>query len=346
MLSYIAWLIFIVLVGVTISAFIAERPGAGTVAGIFATLGLVFVVFTGAVVIVEPNTRSIGINRSNGNTWEMGPGLHVIPLVFGTEVGYSTIQQQINWTDENPQASPTSKTFFGRTSDGQEFVVDSTLSFQVRPECIRQIYANFGDSRSHVSQMANQWREDIYNIINARSASELQSSEEGSIYDLMAADAEPLLQDRIQEQQFCVNLLNIGFRNLEFNEQYAAAIEAVGVAQQQEIAAVSQAAAERTRAGGQADAILIVAEAEAEQARLLGEANYAVCSANGALPPTTSLQDCVSRLSVASVLARSGNAIFVDNGMESNLDVGERGASIQLLPTATPSPSATEEAGG
>ena len=205
-----------------------ERPPLRFPAGIFSggdgsswlprvlAIGVVAVVLvvlaTNFFVYVEPGHVGIVIHRMGGGIDKdpLGPGLHVRnPLATAIEE-YPVYMQTLVLTRESQEGSPNNEEINVNSSEGQPVSLDVSMSFELNPALVPQLYATFRTDimtvqRTYVRQAIRQalqevvGGEEIAAIIGPKKAQAV-------------ARAEGLLAQRlapygIQVKQFTINEL-------------------------------------------------------------------------------------------------------------------------------------------
>jgi regulator of protease activity HflC (stomatin/prohibitin superfamily) len=231
-------------------------------------LGLLFSVISQGIVIVEPTQVAVTINTISGAIDEpRGGGTHIIiPIVQRVAVFYPITQQEYTMAAaETEGAQRGDDSVEARTSDGQSVSLDITVFFRVIPEEAGELYRTWPENylnsfvrpttRSIVREVVSQYTaEDIYSTARVQLGNDMQD----------------VMTDRFAQEHLEVSDLQV--RNIDFSDEFTAAIEAKVVAEQQVEQAAREAERRRTEARGLADAEITRAEGDRQAAILRAQA--------------------------------------------------------------------------
>ena len=222
-----------------------------------------------ALVFIEPQEVGVVVSLFSPNGYRASPfrsGLHwIIPLAEEVHTFPIYWQTYTMAAKPNEGAVKGDDSIAGRTSDGQEVLIDCSIIFQINPEESPRIYVEWQDRyiedlirpliRGLVRSYVSQYKVDE---VNSSKRMDLES-------DLSAQLKIDLREKGIVMDRFLL-------RNISFSTEYAAAVERKQVAQQDSLAKHYEAIQIQQLAEGQAAKIILQAEAEAKAINMMGEA--------------------------------------------------------------------------
>ena len=278
----------LVLAGYNASRGHRPRPGIILlVIGI--TGGILLTVLNFGLVLVQPDERAVvfrQIGRGPALLPEpLQPGLNwIIPFV-DTAIPYSVARQNVTMTGSAAEGGTQAGVLSGvrgRSSDGQEVLVDVTVLYIINETRVNDIHQNWKRTYEE-SFIVAQTRSVLRDNIDDFTAEEIFSGARTEVQ----TNTGDILQPKFAEEGFI--LIDVLIRDVTFSPEFADSIErkqiaeqeanrAVFLVQQQEqeaaravVEAQGLADAVAIRAEGDAIAIITIAAAEAEGLRLINE---------------------------------------------------------------------------
>jgi regulator of protease activity HflC (stomatin/prohibitin superfamily) len=269
-LATFSWLLVVGVIALAVVRATRAKPMKGAVS---ITIGmivfsLVLTTVSAGLVFIQPDERGVVISAVSPKGYRdqtLQPGLRwVIP--FAENVRLYSISRQTYTMSVAPAEGQVQgdDSIRARTKDGQEVNVDASVIFSIDPNKIIQMHIEWQDryqdavvrplARGVIRDLASQYA--IEEIVSSKRAEMVQK-----ITDEMST--------KLGEN----NLILIDFilRDIHFTEQYAAAVEAKQIAEQQALQAQfvveqkkQEAEQARQTAQGQADAVVIQAKGAAE----------------------------------------------------------------------------------
>ena len=269
-LATFSWLLVVGVIALAVVRATRAKPMKGAVS---ITIGmivfsLVLTTVSAGLVFIQPDERGVVISAVSPKGYRdqtLQPGLRwVIP--FAENVRLYSISRQTYTMSVAPAEGQVQgdDSIRARTKDGQEVNVDASVIFSIDPNKIIQMHIEWQDryqdavvrplARGVIRDLASQYA--IEEIVSSKRAEMVQK-----ITDEMST--------KLGEN----NLILIDFilRDIHFTEQYAAAVEAKQIAEQNALQAEyvvqqkkQEAEQARQTAQGQADATVIQAKGAAE----------------------------------------------------------------------------------
>ncbi|MCJ7585006.1 MAG: prohibitin family protein [Anaerolineales bacterium] len=269
-LATFSWLLVVGVIALAVVRATRAKPMKGAVS---ITIGmivfsLVLTTVSAGLVFIQPDERGVVVSAVSPKGYRdqtLQPGLRwVIP--FAENVRLYSISRQTYTMSVAPAEGQIQgdDSIRARTKDGQEVNVDASVIYSIDPNKIIQMHIEWQDryqdavvrplARGVIRDLASQYA--IEEIVSSKRAEMVQK-----ITDEMST--------KLGEN----NLILIDFilRDIHFTEQYAAAVEAKQIAEQQALQAQfvveqkkQEAEQARQTAQGQADAVVIQAKGAAE----------------------------------------------------------------------------------
>ncbi|MFH1908602.1 MAG: prohibitin family protein, partial [Chloroflexota bacterium] len=269
-LASFSWLLVVGVIGLAVVRAARARPLKGASPIIIGTIvfSLVLTTVSAGLVFIQADQRGVVISAVAPKGYReqvLQPGLRwVIP--FAENVRFYSISRQ-TYTMSAVLAEGQLQgddSIRARTSDGQEVNVDASLIYSIDPNKIIQMHIEWQDryqaavvrplARGVIRDMASQYG--IEEIVSSKRAEMVQK-----------------ITDELSTKLGENNLILVDFilRDVHFTEQYAAAVEAKQIAEQNALQAEyvvqqkkQEAEQARQTAQGQADAAVIAAQGEAQ----------------------------------------------------------------------------------
>jgi regulator of protease activity HflC (stomatin/prohibitin superfamily) len=286
--ALLGFLAFLAGVGLVVVSASQGRPVRGGVllAAVGMVFGVVLTIIAQGIIVVQPQERAVVFNTLDGQLGDpRGPGTHIIIPILQEATIYNIAQQEYTMSGtENEGNVRGNDAVRGRTSDGQEIIMDITILYRVSP---------IGTDVNTVHERLQNRYEENFIRPTARGISReiISAFTAEQIYDEARATLEQEMQDRISTlmAEQGLELVDLLVRDVTFSEEFAQSIEQALVAQQQAERArrqvdqiqaeADQARAEAdglrdariARAEGDAQAIILEAQAQAEALRLVSE---------------------------------------------------------------------------
>ena len=269
-LATFSWLLVVGVIALAVVRATRAKPMKGAVSIVIGAVifSLVLTTVSAGLVFIQPDERGVVISAVAPKGYRdqtLQPGLRwVIP--FAENVRLYSISRQTYTMSVAPAEGQVQgdDSIRARTKDGQEVNVDASVIFSIDPNKIIQMHIEWQDryqdavvrplARGVIRDLASQYA--IEEIVSSKRAEMVQK-----ITDEMST--------KLGEN----NLILIDFilRDIHFTEQYAAAVEAKQIAEQNALQAEyvvqqkkQEAEQARQTAQGQADAVVIQAKGAAE----------------------------------------------------------------------------------
>ena len=269
-LATFSWLLVVGVIALAVVRATRAKPMKGAVSIVIGAVifSLVLTTVSAGLVFIQPDERGVVISAVAPKGYRdqtLQPGLRwVIP--FAENVRLYSISRQTYTMSVAPSEGQVQgdDSIRARTRDGQEVNVDASVIFSIDPNKIIQMHIEWQDryqdavvrplARGVIRDLASQYA--IEEIVSSKRAEMVQK-----ITDEMST--------KLGEN----NLILIDFilRDIHFTEQYAAAVEAKQIAEQNALQAEyvvqqkkQEAEQARQTAQGQADATVIQAKGAAE----------------------------------------------------------------------------------
>ena len=277
-LASFSWLLVVGVIGLAVVRAARARPLKGASPIIIGTIvfSLVLTTVSAGLVFIQADQRGVVISAVAPKGYReqvLQPGLRwVIP--FAENVRFYSISRQ-TYTMSAVLAEGQLQgddSIRARTSDGQEVNVDASLIYSIDPNKIIQMHIEWQDryqaavvrplARGVIRDMASQYG--IEEIVSSKRAEMVQK-----------------ITDELSTKLGENNLILVDFilRDVHFTEQYAAAVEAKQIAEQNALQAEyvvqqkkQEAEQARQTAQGQADAAVIAAQGEAQAIQIKAQA--------------------------------------------------------------------------
>ena len=277
-LATLSWLLVVGVIVLAVVRATRAKPMKGAVSIVIGAVifSLVLTTVSAGLVFIQPDERGVVISAVAPKGYRdqtLQPGLRwVIP--FAENVRLYSISRQTYTMSVAPSEGQVQgdDSIRARTKDGQEVNVDASVIYSIDPNKIIQMHIEWQDryqdavvrplARGVIRDLASQYA--IEEIVSSKRAEMVQK-----ITDEMST--------KLGEN----NLILIDFilRDIHFTEQYAAAVEAKQIAEQQALQAQfvveqkkQEAEQARQTAQGQADAVVIQAKGAAEARTIQAEA--------------------------------------------------------------------------
>lgn len=279
----------LVLAGYNSSRGRVARPGI--LIFILSLIGAIaMTIVNSGLVLVQPDERAVVFRQIGGDISALRPepltpGLKwVIPFVEDA-IPYSIARQNVTMVGSAAEVGAQTNTgagVRGRSSDGQEVLVDVTILYTVNALRVNDVHKSWRDTYEQNFIVA-QTRSVLRDAIDDFTAEEIFSGARTEVQNKTFAVLDPKFED----EGFV--LIEVLIRDVTFSPEFADSIErkqiaeqeanrAVFLVQQQEqeaerarVEAQGLADAEAIRAEGQASAIVTLAIAESEALRLINE---------------------------------------------------------------------------
>ena len=273
-LATLSWLLVVGVIALAVVRAARAKPMKGAVSITIGTIvfSLVLTTVSAGLVFIQADQRGVVISAVAPKGYReqpLQPGLRwVIP--FAENVRFYSISRQTYTMSvaANEGDIQGDDSIRARTRDGQEVNIDASVIYSIDPNKIIQMHIEWQDryqdavvrplARGIIRDMASQYG--IEEIVSSKRAEMVQK-----------------INDELSTKLGENNLMLIDFilRDIHFTEQYAAAVEAKQIAEQNALQAEyvvqqkkQEAEQARQTAQGQADAVVIQAKGAAE-ARLL-----------------------------------------------------------------------------
>lgn len=270
-------------------AWVASRRSQGrpvkyslvVVAGLLVG-GLVLNTLSAGLVSIPPQERGIVLNLFTGyRPPPLGPGVHFITPFVESVKRYSIGQQTYTMSKTPAEGQVVGDdSVTARTSDGQEVFIDASVTYQVDPEDVFDLFIKWQD-RYEDGLVRPQVRSIVYNAVAQYQVEEVYSTKRDALQAQIADNLRTVFgQNGLQLSSFLL-------RNVTFNQEYANSVEQKQIAQQNaerarflveqekqeaervRVQALGQADAAVTRSKAEAEAQVIRARAEAEALQLI-----------------------------------------------------------------------------
>ena len=284
----VAWLGFIAILVLAVTRASRHQPARG-LSSVVVILGVVAVLMTtvgAGLVFLQADQYGVVISALQPNGYRpqaLGPGLHwIVPFVESVQP-YSIARQTYTMSSVASEGQTGGDdSIEARTKDGQQVYIDASLIYSVDPLHVVDLHINW-QKRFEDNVVRPITRAAIRDAVSQFGVEEIVSTKR--------AELEKNITDAIREGLEANDLLMTDFllRNIRFSDQYAAAVEAKQVAEQQAqqaklVVEQKKQEAEQARqvAQGQADAAVIAAKGAAEarviQAQAEAKANDLLAS--------------------------------------------------------------------
>ena len=277
-LATFSWLLVVGVIALAVVRAARAKPMKGAVSITIGTIvfSLVLTTVSAGLVFVQADQRGVVISAVAPKGYReqpIQPGLRwVIP--FAENVRFYSISRQTYTMSvaANEGDMQGDDSIRARTRDGQEVNIDASVIYSIDPNKIIQMHIEWQDryqdavvrplARGVIRDLASQYG--IEEIVSSKRAEMVQK-----------------INDELSTKLGENNLMLIDFilRDIHFTEQYAAAVEAKQIAEQNALQAEyvvqqkkQEAEQARQTAQGQADAVVIQAKGAAEARTIQAEA--------------------------------------------------------------------------
>ncbi|MDO9349132.1 MAG: prohibitin family protein [Anaerolineales bacterium] len=277
-LASFSWLLVVGVIGLAVVRAARAKPLKGAVSIIIGTIvfSLVLTTVSAGLVFIQADQRGVVISAVAPKGYReqaLQPGLRwVIP--FAENVKTYSISRQTYTMSVAPMEGQLQgdDSIRARTKDGQEVNVDASVIYSIDPNKIIQMHIEWQDryqdavvrplARGVIRDMASQYG--IEEIVSSKRTEMVRK-----------------ITDELSTKLGENNLILVDFilRDIHFTEQYAAAVEAKQIAEQNALQAEyvvqqkkQEAEQARQVAEGQADAVVIQAKGAAEARLIQAEA--------------------------------------------------------------------------
>ena len=282
-------LIWIVVIGMVILAVLRASRNlkvSGLTRAIIVTgiAGIVLTVISAGLIFVPPDQRGVVISALSPKGYReqaLQPGLHWIIPGVEYVLPYSISRQTYTMSiapSEGQVAGDDSVA--GRTSDGQEVLLDASVIYSIDPEKVVQLHITW--QKRYTDELVRPLSRGI--IRNAVAQFKVEE-----VYSTKRDEMTQTITEKLRQKLADNGILMSDFilRNITFSPEYAASVEQKQIAEQQAQQAklvveqrkqeaqqaieTAHGSAEsvKIRAQGDADARLIQAKAEAEALRMI-----------------------------------------------------------------------------
>lgn len=359
--ALLGFLAFLAGVGLVVVSASQGRPVRGGIllAGAGLIFGVVLSVVSQGIIVVEPTQRAVVFNTLSGSLDDpRGPGTHIIIPILQDATIYNIAQQEYTMSGATNEGSRSGDDAVrGRTSDGQEILLDITILYRVSP---------IGDDVNIVHRnLQNRYEENFIRPTARGLAREVISNFTAEqVYGEARATMEQEMQERISDlmAEQGLELVDLLVRDITFSDEFSQSIEQALVAQQEAERArrqVDQFLAEadqaRARANGQRDAAIAEAQGEAQAIILRAQAQaeaLRLVSEQIAANPLLIQYEYIQQLSdnVALALVPSNSPFLFDfSSLPDALDnftAPPIPEAQDIVPVPTETPSGTDSGNG
>lgn len=227
--------------------------------------GLLLNTMSAGLVTIPPQERGVVINSISGTARPVAPGVHFVTQFIESVNRYSIGQHTYTMSKTPTEGQVASDDWVtARTADGQEVFIDASVTYQVDPNNIIDLFIKWQD-RYENGLVRPQARSIVYNSVAQYRVEEVYSTKRDALQAKIADDLRQVLQ------QNGLLLNSFLLRNVTFNQEYANSVEQKQIAQQNAerarfLVEQEKQEAERVRvqAQGRADAAVTEAKGEAE----------------------------------------------------------------------------------
>ena len=277
-LATFSWLLVVGVIALAVVRAGRAKPMKGAVSIIIGTIvfSLVLTTVSAGLVFIQADQRGVVISAVAPKGYReqaLQPGLRwVIPFAENVKT-YSISRQTYTMSVASAEGQlQGDDSIRARTRDGQEVNVDASIIYSIDPNKIIQMHIEWQDryqdavvrplARGVIRDMASQYG--IEEIVSSKRAEMVQK-----------------ITDELSTKLGENNLILVDFilRDIHFTEQYAAAVEAKQIAEQNALQAEyvvqqkkQEAEQARQTAQGQADAVVIQGKGAAEARTIQAEA--------------------------------------------------------------------------
>jgi regulator of protease activity HflC (stomatin/prohibitin superfamily) len=216
--------------------------------GLFIIFLLIIAFFP--IVVVGAGERGVVFNNASGiESRILGEGTH-LRIPFLESVKTLSVRTQTSTFDE---AGPNS----AGSQDSQQVDLKTTVNWHLDPAQVNRVYQSVGDLNDiKDSVLNNNVQDSIKAAVSKYQALDIQRNR-----DKVGEMAQALLQQKVKKYHIIIE--NLSLTNINFSNDFNAAVEAAQVAQQQ----AKKAEYEVTRVTNEATAAIAKAKGEAEAQR-------------------------------------------------------------------------------
>ena len=277
-LASFSWLLVVGVIGLAVVRAARAKPLKGASPIIIGTIvfSLVLTTVSAGLVFIQADQRGVVISAVAPKGYReeiLQPGLRwVIPFAENVKtysISRQTYTMSVAPTEGQLQGDDSIR---ARTRDGQEVNVDASVIYSIDPNKIIQMHIEWQD-RYQDAVVRPLTRGGIRDMASQYAIEEIVSSKRAEMVQKITDDLSMKLGEN--------NLILVDFilRDIHFTEQYAAAVEAKQIAEQNALQAEyvvqqkkQEAEQARQVAQGQADAVVIQAKGAAEARLIQAEA--------------------------------------------------------------------------
>jgi regulator of protease activity HflC (stomatin/prohibitin superfamily) len=269
-----AFLIGFAGIALVVAASSQNRSPRGGVmlAAVGIVLGVIFMLVSQGLLVVEPTQRAVVFNALRGDLEDpRGSGVHIIIPGVQQVYIYPINQQTYLMSDTaNDGARPGADAVEARSVDGQQVRLDVSLIFRLKdtPEDLNRLHRDW--SNTFGSYIEGLIRPSVQSVVqdtvSRYPAEDIYGTRRVEVIDsIKTALTSALNRNGIQVAELLVPRIN-------FSDAFTDAIERKQIAEQELQRAATDAERARTEAGGLADAAIEAARGEAQSIRVRAEA--------------------------------------------------------------------------
>ncbi len=227
-----------------------------------------------SIVVIDAGEVGVVFNAFTGTQeTSLAPGMHVVAPYVNTVFRYSTMEQVYTMSKIAAEGQVKGDdSLWSPTAEGLQVGIDSSTRYAVDPRKAALVHNTLRNTYNDVLI-----RPGIRSIVRLYVSQNNVTDVYGPKRREIQADIEKALRERFESAGFI--LLSFDIRNVNFTDDYAKAIEAKQIAQQQaeQMQFVLQkerqeADRKQVEAGGVKQAAIIKAQGEAESLRLVSQA--------------------------------------------------------------------------
>jgi regulator of protease activity HflC (stomatin/prohibitin superfamily) len=229
-----------------------------------------------AIVFVRPGYNAVvvsALSRDGLRNRPLNSGLAIVVPFLERTKQYPVYNQSFSISKSGFERGEmgVDDTISARSKEGQEVLMDATLLYRIDPQRLNEVHVLWQDR--YLEQLV---RPLVRSYVRGRAAlltvDQIYSSERHALEDEIFEDLSVVLEKH--------GFQTVGFilRDISFNPDYAAAVEAKVITEQEAIKAEiairtkeNQAEQIRQLAQGEADAVLIKAQADSDALRLINQ---------------------------------------------------------------------------
>jgi regulator of protease activity HflC (stomatin/prohibitin superfamily) len=224
-------------------------------------LGIVFMIISEGLLVVEATERAIIFNTVSGElSEEREPGISIVIPGVQRAIIYDVSQQ--NFTMSGTATSGDEGAIRSRSIDGQEVLIDLTIIFSIDPTQVATLHRNW-PQRNYVEGFVRPTaRSVVRDVVALLRAEQIYGGSREQMQEEIYTDLVPAFQAQ------GLVLSSALIRDINFSDAFINAIEAKQVEEQQLERAETAAERARTEARGAADAAIETARGEGEAIRI------------------------------------------------------------------------------